>query len=236
MYRLLAIAVPGITLLALIAHYLLYGPKHREAARENRTVPRFSLWERLIHILTMAAFLTLAVTGFTAVIGYSEPVRGWLLIVHWIAGPVFALGLTAMTLTWCEVCRFAPYDLEWARKAGGYLGGTDDPPAGLFNGGQKAFFWTIIVLGIVTILSGVARMFPVASDADQALILTAHRYASLLLTASILVHLYLGTIANPGTAGAAFLGKVSETWALHHHPNWAAHLKEQQGDSPNHEE
>jgi len=107
---------------------------------------------------------------------------------------------------------------------GGYLGRPDDLPAGMFNAGQKAFFWVVALLGVVTVCSGLARMAPVFGPGAQAIVLIVHRYAALLLAMSIIVHLYLGTLANPGTFRAMLRGMVGRAWVLHHHPVWGRRL------------
>ena len=43
----------------------------------------------------------------------------------------------------------------------------------------------------------------------------------------LIVHVYLGTVAYPGTLGAMLHGRVSRGWARLHHPRWE---KEQAGD------
>ena len=42
----------------------------------------------------------------------------------------------------------------------------------------------------------------------------------------LIVHVYLGTIAYPGTLGGMLHGSVSRAWAKLHHPLWQ---KEQSG-------
>ena len=36
----------------------------------------------------------------------------------------------------------------------------------------------------------------------------------------LIVHVYLGTVAYPGTLGAMLTGRVSSAWAKLHHPRW----------------
>jgi len=223
-YRYLFITGILGTLGAVVGHYLVYGPKHPELRGEAPTVRRFNLWERLVHGVTMLSFVTLVVTGVVAVLA-EHRLTGWLLLVHWVAAPFFAVGLAALTLTWSEFGRFEHHDVLWARHMGGYLGrGAGDLPAGMFNAGQKAFFWVVALLGVVTVCSGVFRMAPVFGPGTQAIVLNVHRYAALLLSMSIVVHLYLGTLANPGTFSAMLRGMVSRAWVRRHHPIWGRRL------------
>ena len=220
------VSLVGITavVVAAIGHYLLFGPRHPELAKDKRNLRRFSLGERFIHAATILSFFTLAVTGFVAAICLGKPLSGWLWVVHLVAAPVFAVGLTAIALRWAEDCRLESYDWEWAKQFGGYLGGDRDVPAGRFNGGQKAYFWAIVSLGLVSILSGLVRMFPIFDANIQEISYQAHRYSGLFLVMAVIAHIYLGTLANSGTWQVIISGYVSSRWAKHHHPIWWEHI------------
>ncbi|MGA1980646.1 MAG: formate dehydrogenase subunit gamma [Sedimentisphaerales bacterium] len=220
------VSLVGITAVvaAAIGHYLLFGPRHPELAKDKRDLRRFSLWERFIHAATILSFLTLALTGFAATIYFGKPLSGWLWIVHLVAAFVFVIGLAAVALRWAEDCRLASYDWEWAKQFGGYLGSDKDAPAGRFNGGQKAYFWTILLLGLVAILSGLVRIFPIFNANVQEIFLQVHRYSGLFLVMVVIAHIYLGTLANPGTWLVIISGYVSSRWAKHHHPIWWEHI------------
>ena len=178
MYLALSVSALLATLVAMLCHYFIFGPRHRDLPREPRDVRRFSLWSVVVHAALVLSFLTLAATGAAAV-AQGARLRGWLLLAHWVAAPVFAVGLTLMVLSWAEACRFEPHDIEWAKRAGGYLGGSHHVPAGRFNAGQKAFVWSIGALGAAVTLSGAAMMWPVLGM--RAVFLNVHRGASLLL-------------------------------------------------------
>ena len=92
----------------------------------------------------------------------------------------------------------------------------------------KAFFWVSVLLGLVTLLSGLGRMTPVLPPAHQELIYEIHRYGALLFVMSVAVHFYLATVANRGTIRSMVLGTVGSEWARHHHPLW---LEENGGSS-----
>ena len=220
------VTLVGITavVVAAIGHYLLFGPRHPELAKDKRDLRRLSLVERFIHAATTLSFLTLAVTGFAAPIYFGKPLSGWLWIVHLAAAPVFAVGLAAIALRWAEDCRLESYDWEWAKQFGGYLGSDRDVPAGRFNGGQKSYFWAIILLDLVSILSGLVRMFPTFDANIQEISYQVHRYSGLFLVMAVIAHIYLGTLANPGTWLVIISGYVSSRWAKHHHPIWWEHI------------
>ena len=71
--------------------------------------------------------------------------------------------------------------LKWA-MAGGYLWDTHDlPPGGMYNAGQKLFFWTVFVPGIVVVISGLIMFNPLAVP------VTLARWAYMLHAASVMV-------------------------------------------------
>lgn len=207
-------------LAAAAAHYLILGPRSPELAGQKRDVRRFSRLEIVIHAVTLLSFITLAVTGFTATIFLGVVLTGWLRLAHILAAVLFALGLAAITLRWAEDCRFQLCDWIWAKKCGGYLSGDQDVPADRFNGGQKAFFWATAVLSILIMLSGLAMMFPFLGMQMHQVFQLVHRYCSLFAAIFVIVHIYLGTLANPGTWQVILSGYVSLHWAKHHHPLW----------------
>ena len=221
MFRLISLIALAGTVAICMLHYAAFRAKRWRPGESAASVYRFSVWERLIHALGILGFLTLAGTGFWAVIVRRAPLDGWLWMVHAAAGGIFAAAMVLMTLLWAMDCRFERSDWRWARNLGGYLGSGGNLPAGRFNAGQKAFFWFGALLGLVTLSSGLALMVPIFSAAFQESICQIHRYGSLLFVMSVILHLYLATLANPGTARSMVVGTVSTEWAEHHHPLWS---------------
>lgn len=220
------------TVSAAAVHYKVFGPKHPEVADDECVIKRFSAGERLMHLMTLAGFVMLALTGFASAVCLGKPLAGWLRVWHIGAAMVFLVGLGCMALRWAEDSRFAEYDWDWAKKFGGYLGGDVHTDAGRFNGGQKAFFWAICGLAILIILSGLGRAYPLFDEDIQRIIYEVHRYASLMALMAVIVHMYLGSFANPGTIKSVITGRVSRRWAQHHHSVWWKEIERQkQNDS-----
>ena len=141
-------------------------------------------------------------------------------------------------------------DLKWLAKAGGLFGG-DHPPAKKFNAGQKMIFWAVIVLGSSISVSGLSLLFPFEfnmfghtfslinswgvpgwfglSDLPYPLLPHEemqfaqlwHAIVSLVLTAIIFAHIYLGSVGMEGAFDAMGKGEVEEQWAREHHSIWA---------------
>lgn len=146
-------------------------------------------------------------------------------------------------------------DLHWLAKGGGLLGG-GHPPAKKFNAGQKLIFWAVIVLGGSISLSGLSLLFPFEFNlfghtfslinswgipgwfgaADLPYPLTPqeemqyaqlwHALVSLVLTAIIFAHIYLGTVGMEGAFDAMGKGDVELQWAREHHSIWAEEVME----------
>ncbi len=209
----------AVTIVAIMAHYILVGPKHPELAKGRRNIHRLGKWEIVVHAVTMISFIVLGVTGFIAVFKGMK-LTGLLRLLHVIFAPFFAIGLAAMSLAWAETCRFQECDWQWVKKAGGYLWKEDYVPADKYNAGQKAFFWAILILGIICMVSGLLMITPIFGQLFQRICYLVHRYSSLILVLFVFAHFYLGTLANPGTWQVILSGYVTYPWAKHHHPIW----------------
>ena len=82
-------------------------------------------------------------------------------------------------------------------------------------------------MALVLSITGITMWLrPGGDDGWATLAYTLHDLAAILLMACAVVHLYLGSIANPGTLTSIFSGRVTPTWARHHHPNWAEKVVE----------
>ncbi|MCP4644577.1 MAG: formate dehydrogenase subunit gamma [bacterium] len=220
MFRTIFMVATLGTVAACLAHLVVFRPRWVSIDKTKPRIHRFSVWERLIHLVTLVGFLVLAVTGFMASVGNEERLSGLLWVVHGWAAPVFTLGIVAMVVTWASDGRFAPHDLEWAKRFGGYLGGSQDVPAGRLNAGQKGFFWVAGVLGVISMATGVLLVAPGFGAKGQTMVLIAHRYGTLAFVVLGIVHAYLATLANPGTLWSILTGYVANDWAKHHHPLW----------------
>lgn len=215
----ISLAGVAAVILASLGHRVLFGANRPDATPTKKTVRRFSIWERLVHFATVTAFLCLAISGFLAV---AQGVRlsGLTWVFHIAVAPLFVLGLCLMLATWGVDGCFAAYDFKWAIVMGGYLGFGKHPPAGRFNAGQKGYLWAVVLFGIVCLASGLGRAYPMFGAPIQDILYQTHRWTALLFVMAVVTHLYLGTLANPGTVGVLVTGRVSPEWAEAHHPVW----------------
>jgi formate dehydrogenase subunit gamma len=219
LFQMISIAGIGGTLAFLPLHYLLFARRQPHPGLGTRTVRRYSLWERLVHVALLVSFLVLAVTGFVASIGWGGPMKGYMLMLHTTCGAVFAVSVGAMLLTWAADHAFNSHDNHFLTRCG-CLTYRKDLPAARFTGGDKVYFWLASVLTLVALLSMLLSMIPLLGTAGQALMYEAHRYSTLVLVMITIWHAYATTLAKPGTFGALVSGYVSAAWAKRYHPMW----------------
>ena len=85
----------------------------------------------------------------------------------------------------------------------------------------KIFFWVQSILGAAFLISGMPLWFPGSFGAGLLTTMRLLHYLAALGGGLLLiVHVYLGTVAYPGTARGILYGKVSREWAKLHHPLW----------------
>ena len=195
----------------------------------DRLLDRFTFVERIVHWVVGVTFVLLLATG----LAFSYPALFWLTALlgggpsaralHPWVGVAFAAGMVFMIAIWIRDMFLSETDWRWLRAVRHYA--TRDaarvPPAGKYNAGQKLFFWVQGALAVVFAASGVPLWFPAAFDASfLQWMRLAHYLATLGGGLFLIVHVYLGTVAYPGTARAMIDGTVTARWARHHHPRW----------------
>ncbi|MCX5654246.1 MAG: cytochrome b/b6 domain-containing protein [Planctomycetota bacterium] len=215
------VSIAGIvgTLAFLPLHYLLFARRQPHPGLGQRTVRRYSLWERLVHLALTVSFLVLAVTGFAASIGWGGPMKGYVLMLHTTCGAVFAVSVGAMLLTWAADHAFNSHDGQFLAR-GGCLTYRKDLPAARFTGSDKIYFWMAGVLALVALLTMLLSMIPLLGTPGQSLMYETHRYSTLVLVMITIWHAYATTLAKPGTLGSLISGYVSAAWAKRYHPLW----------------
>ena len=190
---------------------------------------RFTYLERVVHWVVGVTFVLLLLTG----LAFAYPALFWLTTflgggaaareLHPQIGSVFGVGLILMFGLWVRDMFLDTEDRRWLGAIKHYATHQRDkvPPAGKYNAGQKLFFWVQSLLGIVFVVSGLLLWFP---EAFGPRLLNTMRLLHYLATLGgglfLIVHVYLGTVAYPGTARGMIDGKVTSEWARLHHPRW----------------
>jgi formate dehydrogenase subunit gamma len=159
---------------------------------------------------------------------------GWLTYalknVHNFMGPLFAVSLTMIVLTFVKDNIATKADLVWVSKAGGMLGGHDEIPSHRFNGGEKGlFWWGITIPGIVVVATGLIldKLIPGLGvlRGDMQVAHMIHAVCAIWMMALLIGHIYMGTVGMRGAYSAMRTGYVSEGWAKEHHGLWLDDIK-----------
>ena len=158
---------------------------------------------------------------------------GWLTYAlktaHNFAGPLFAVSLVVVFITFVRDNFPNRTDLQWLRKGGGMLG-DHEIPSGRFNAGEKIVFWGgVFLLGIVVVASGLVldKLIPGLAylRGDMQIANMVHGVATVLMMAMFLGHIYMGTIGMKDAYRAMKTGYVDEGWAREHHALWADDIR-----------
>ena len=195
-------------------------------------------YERVVHWLMALSCILLLITGlgmmfqtFNFIGAFFGGLKS-LKLVHNFCGLVFAVALVlAVRMWWKEAGVFVfPEDLEWIKVAGGYLWHVDKvPETGKYNPGQKLFFLTVAAAGAMMIVTGLIMWFPTHLPTELVRwMYPLHALGFVAIFAFFFIHLYLGTIGNPGTVQAMIHGWVTRGWLKKQHPGWL-HKMEHQG-------
>jgi formate dehydrogenase subunit gamma len=226
-----AISILGMLAL-LVIFYLVRGMVRLESGRSGRVLVRFSAFERLVHWMTAACFILLAISGLNITFGRPLllPLIGpdaftawsqWAKYAHNYASFPFTLGVALIFLLWIAWNFPTPTDMRWLRQGGGIVG-HEHPPARRFNAGQKAIYWVVVLVGGTMAASGYILMFPFY-ETDISQMQTAqmvHAIAGVIFVAIMLAHIYIGTIGMEGAFEAMGSGRVDVNWAREHHSLW----------------
>jgi formate dehydrogenase subunit gamma len=229
--------IGGIAILGMLAllvlFYLMRGMVRIESGRSGRVLVRFSAFERLVHWMTAACFIVLALTGLNITFGKSLllPLVGpdsftvwaqWAKYAHNYLSFPFTLGVVLIFLMWIAWNIPNSTDIEWLKEGGGIVG-HKHPPARRFNAGQKLIYWIVVLGGGAVAASGYLLMFPFygTNIADMQVAQVVHGVVAVLFVAAMLGHIYIGTIGMEGAFEAMWDGTVDANWAKEHHSLWA---------------
>ena len=230
-----------IMLLALALYYFAKGPLGGHEPNTGRVIERFTYFERAAHWTNAAAFVVLAISGLVMSFGkflllplIGATLFGWLAYalktLHNFAGPLFAVSLTIVFLTFVRSNFPARGDLNWLRRGGGAFGGVE-PPSHRFNAGEKLVFWIgVFLLGILSVASGLVldKVLPGLAylRGDMQIAQMVHGVSAMLIIAVFSLHIYLGTIGMKGAYRGMKTGYVDEGWAREHHRYWYEDIRD----------
>jgi formate dehydrogenase subunit gamma len=224
-----------IVLAALALFYFGKGPIGHARNTGARRIERFTHFERAAHWLNAIAFCVLGVSGIVMAFGkfFLLPVMGhalfgWLTYAlktaHNFAGPLFAVSLLIVFITFLRDNFPRREDITWLLKLGGMLSGKE-VPSHRFNAGEKLVFWGgVFFLGIIVVGSGLVmdKLIPGMAYLrdDMQVAHMIHAVAAVAMVAMFLGHIYIGTIGMRGAYRAMRDGYVDDDWAAEHHELW----------------
>jgi formate dehydrogenase subunit gamma len=231
-----------ITVLAGGIFYWRKGPLGGHHEDSGRRIERFTPMERAAHWSNATAFVLLAVSGLVMAFGkfFLLPILGgtlfgWLSYalktLHNFVGPLFAVSLVIVLITFVKDNFATAADWVWLRKGGGMLGGDGhEIPSHRFNAGEKGvYWWGAFFPGLLIVISGLVlnKLLPGLDylRTDMQLAHMVHAIAAIFMMVVLLGHIYMGTLGVKGALGAMKTGWVDEGWAREHHELWYNDVK-----------
>jgi formate dehydrogenase subunit gamma len=218
----------------LVAFYLTRGMVRIDGGRSGLKLVRFSGFERFVHWMTASCFIILALTGLNITFGKTLllPVLGADAFSDWSQAAKYAhnylsfpftLGVVVILGMWIAWQVPNASDVKWLMEGGGLIGKTH-APAGRFNGGQKIFYWAVVIGGTTVASTGFLMMFPfyLLGISGMQSAQMVHGIAAMLFVAVMLAHIYIGTIGMEGAFEGMGTGEVDLNWAKQHHNRWVA--------------
>jgi formate dehydrogenase subunit gamma len=191
---------------------------------------RVSGYGRVLHLFTAVSFLCCLISG----LGIAFPKLHWMLVLlgggefaRWLhpwAGVLFSASGALTFLYLSREMLLTKDDRVWLTRIYFYMANRDDllPETDKYNAGQKLFFWGVLAAGAgVFLISGIPMWFPTCFPVDLVRWgILLHALMFIAAGAGLIVHVYMGTLAMPGTVPALITGKVTASWAKAHHPKW----------------
>jgi len=225
--------VLGGVLAAIGLFFVFVGRDRLEAPRSGEMIHRFSLAERILHWVTATLFILLALSGLSLLFGRAvlipvfgrEGFAGMLQVgkfIHNVSGPLFLVGLFIEFMVWVKDNLPKRVDIRWFKSLGGMIGHGPRPHAKKVNGGEKAWFWVMVLAGLGVGITGVILDFPIWGQPRQTMQIAhvIHVVVAIGFVAASFGHIYIGTIGAEGTFEGMWHGKVDAVWARQHQDLW----------------
>ena len=237
-------ALIAIFALALVIFWFTRGRigHHDAVGGGGMRIERFTPFERAAHWANAIAFCVLAISGIVMAFGryillplMGLHLFGWLTYLlknlHNFFGPLFAVSLVIVIITFIRDEFPRRGDLNWMLKLGGVFSKEgQEPPTHRFNAGEKVVFWAgVVVLGLIVVVSGLVldKVLPAIDYVRSTMQVShmVHAIAAVFMICLIGFHIYLGTVGVRGAYSAMREGYVDEAWAHEHHAYWLDDIK-----------
>lgn len=194
-------------------------------------VDRYTKWARINHWITAVSLILLALSGLalfhpslfwlTALFGGGQMTR----MLHPWFGVVLFFSFFGLFIRFWRLNLPKREDMQWAAQIGDVLTNKEEklPEVGKYNAGQKAVFWSMSVLIMILIASGLAiweEYFSQYLTIPQLRVaVLVHSIAAVVIICVWIVHVYAAFWVE-GTLRAMTRGNVSGGWAWRHHRKW----------------
>lgn len=188
-------------------------------------------FEILNHWVMAISFFLLTVTGFAFLLHMAGIVSFFggpmgMKTVHNYAGIVFAASLVLTMFSYLiESLSFSGDDVKWLLKGGGYLSRNATVPAqGKLNAGQKMVYLMVLAAGAAIAVSGLYLWLAPEVKSRTLSMHFLHNAAFDVYLIIVTFHIYLASIASPGSLRIMINGTVPLEWARKRHAKWAAKM------------
>ncbi len=229
-----------ILALALAIFYWRKGALGGHLADTGRKIERFTPLERAAHWTNASAFVVLAISGIVMAFGkffllplLGATLFGWLAYLlknlHNFIGPLFAVSLVIVLITFVKDNIANAADFVWLKRAGGMLG-DGQVPSHRFNAAEKGlFWWGMCAPGLILVGSGLVLdlLIPGWGDTRSQMQIAhmIHAAAAMVMMFALMGHIYMGTIGVKGALAGMKTGWVDEAWAKENHALWYDDVK-----------
>ncbi len=212
------------------------GPVHEtDSQAEPLVVDRYTVLARVNHWITAISFVLLVLSGLalfypalyflTGLFGGGENARA----IHPWLGIILVIVFFGLFLRFWRYNLWERNDSVWLSRIRDVLGARDDdlPELGKYNAGQKIVFWSMAVLLLVSLVTGLViwdQYFYQYTSIDQKrLAVLAHAIAAIVMICVWIMHVH-GAAWVRGTVRGMTRGNVSGGWAWRHHRRWLRDL------------
>jgi formate dehydrogenase subunit gamma len=195
------------------------------------TVDRYTAAARVNHWITAASLVLLALSGLslfhpslyflTALFGGGAITR----VIHPWIGVVLFFGFLGLFVRFWKANLWEREDGTWMARLRDVLAAHDEniPEVGKYNAGQKVVFWSMSLVIVVLISTGLViwdqYFYDYTSIEQKRVAILVHAVVAIAAICVWIVHVY-AAIWVKGTIRAMTRGSVTGGWAWRYHRKW----------------